>query len=406
MDQTRVRSSYRVSPNIALIKYWGKYDEDLILPLNSSFSLTLSEEDLYTETEVIYSPEFKADALVLNGKEDKITQRLRNVIDYYIERSQYPLELNGKSYTREELKDWHFSIVSRNSFPTAAGLASSSSGIACLVLCLKDIFNFKETYPGQISEIARIGSGSASRSIYGGAVEWKGVNSELFFQEMISEEERKKLSPSCIATQIFPPEKFDDLEVLVLVSRSEKKDVPSTGGMNLTARTSELFKHRVKHVVEGRLENIKKAMEANDWSTVFEITMRDSNNFHSVCLDTYPPIFYLNSTSNTIIKLISKINEAFGENKLAYTFDAGPNAVLFIHKKYFNDIARFFIRIANISLEKIDQKITQGRKEIIDGDFEHPELKKLFESHKDLVTDLAIESLLSTKIGKGPVKLN
>ena len=47
---------------------------------------------------------------------------------------------------------------------------------------------------------------------------------------------------------------------------------------------------------------------------MFEITMRDSNNFHSVCLDTYPPIFYLNSTSNTIIKLISKINEAFGTN--------------------------------------------------------------------------------------------
>jgi len=68
----------------------------------------------------------------LQIREDKITQRLRNVIDYYIERSQYPLVLNGKSYTREELKDWHFSIVSRNSFPTAAGLASSSSGIACL----------------------------------------------------------------------------------------------------------------------------------------------------------------------------------------------------------------------------------------------------------------------------------
>ena len=64
----KLRSSYRVSPNIALIKYWGKYDEDLILPLNSSFSLTLSEEHLYTETEVIYSHEYETDTLILNGK--------------------------------------------------------------------------------------------------------------------------------------------------------------------------------------------------------------------------------------------------------------------------------------------------------------------------------------------------
>lgn len=67
-QSSKVRASYRVSPNIALIKYWGKYDEDLILPLNSSFSLTLSEEHLYTETEVIFSPEYKSDTLMLNDK--------------------------------------------------------------------------------------------------------------------------------------------------------------------------------------------------------------------------------------------------------------------------------------------------------------------------------------------------
>lgn len=92
---------------------------------------------------------------------------MRNVIDYYLERSAYPLKIDGKDYSKEDLKDWHFRIVSKNNFPTAAGLASSSSGIACLgkfnivrwtyfiVLCLRDIFNFKESYEGQISEIAR-----------------------------------------------------------------------------------------------------------------------------------------------------------------------------------------------------------------------------------------------------------
>lgn len=63
-----VKSSFRVSPNIALIKYWGKYCEDLILPLNSSFSVTLSEEDLYTETTVEFSPKYTEDTLILNDK--------------------------------------------------------------------------------------------------------------------------------------------------------------------------------------------------------------------------------------------------------------------------------------------------------------------------------------------------
>jgi mevalonate pyrophosphate decarboxylase len=65
-------------------------------------------------------------------REDKITKRLRNVIDYYLEKSNYPLHIEGKDYSKEELKNWHFKIVSKNNFPTAAGLASSSSGIACL----------------------------------------------------------------------------------------------------------------------------------------------------------------------------------------------------------------------------------------------------------------------------------
>lgn len=63
-----IKSSFRVSPNIALIKYWGKYDEDLILALNSSFSLTLSEEDLYTETSVEFSAKYTSDSLNLNGE--------------------------------------------------------------------------------------------------------------------------------------------------------------------------------------------------------------------------------------------------------------------------------------------------------------------------------------------------
>jgi Mevalonate pyrophosphate decarboxylase len=88
----------------------------------------------------------------------------------------------------------------------------------------------------------RIGSGSASRSIYGGGVEWYGIQPELFGKEMLPKEEREKLSKQCIAKQVFGYEKFKDIDIIILVAKSEKKDVPSTSGMATSVQTSELIK--------------------------------------------------------------------------------------------------------------------------------------------------------------------
>lgn len=103
--------------------------------------------------------------------------------------------------------------------------------------------------------------------------------------------------------------------------------------METSRLTSPLLKFRAEHVVQPRLEELEKAYLAKDFETFGKLTMQDSNQFHATCLDTYPPIFYMNDTSKLIIRLVHVINAYFGEVRAAYTFDAGPNAVIYTLEK-------------------------------------------------------------------------
>lgn len=99
--------------------------------------------------------------------------------------------------------------------------------------------------------------------------------------------------------------------------------------METSRLTSLLLQHRASNIVADRLKTIEKAYLEKDFETFGKITMQDSNQFHAVCLDTYPPIFYMNDVSKSIIKLVHAYNEFYGEVRAAYTFDAGPNAVIY-----------------------------------------------------------------------------
>ncbi|XP_029163993.1 diphosphomevalonate decarboxylase [Nylanderia fulva] len=292
--------------NIAVIKYWGKRNESLILPTNDSISATLDTDQLHAKTTVMISLDFKEDHIWLNEKEEDIKNpRLQNCLKEIKQRSQLPGYMN----------DWKIHICSKNNFPTAAGLASSAAGYACLAAALAKLYKVE----GDISVIARSGSGSACRSIMGGFVRWHmGVD---------------KYGTDSLAKQIVPASHWPEMRILVLVVNDEKKKVPSAIGMKRSMETSEFLQYRITHTVLERTNKIQQAIVEKDFKTFAELTMKDSNQMHAVCLDTYPPCVYMNDISTSIMNLIHSYNDAVNDVKVAYTFDAGPNATLYLLEK-------------------------------------------------------------------------
>ena len=169
--------------------------------------------------------------------------------------------------------------------------------------------------PEELSRIARQGSGSACRSLFGGYAAWhKG--------ELVD-------GSDSMGSLIAPVSHWPTMRALILVISDAKKDIGSTSGMQATSSTSSLFATRANDVVPQRLAQMTAAIQHCDFSTFGFLTMRESNSFHATCLDTWPPIFYLNDTSRAAMRMVEAINSAEGEVVAAYTFDAGPNAVIF-----------------------------------------------------------------------------
>lgn len=327
------------SPNIALIKYWGKSNEELILPLNGSISITLDKSVLRTKTTVVLEKNTDQSLkstikICLNNELQEVDETNpksngKQVIN--VKRFISVLNMVRNSCLISDPYSYNISISSNNNFPTACGLASSASGFACLALCLANAFQYK----GDISELARLGSGSACRSCFGGFVKWTA-----------HEESNKS-----VASVLFDHNHWPEMNILALILEDERKIVSSTDGMRDTTKTSQLLKHRVDLVERERLTQMETAIRDKDFNSFAELVMKDSNNFHAICMDTYPPLFYLNDKSKLIIRLVTEFNKLDGDNNLkaAYSFDAGPNSFIFILDKYVLD---FVYLLKNINFEK------------------------------------------------------
>lgn len=136
-----------------------------------------------------------------------------------------------------------------------------------------------------------------------------------------------------VAVEVAPASHWPTMRALILVVSAEKKGVSSTSGMQITVATSELFKRRAEVIVPEHMRAMENAIQEKDFETFARVTMMDSNSFHSVCSDTYPPIFYLNDVSKAAIRVVEDINKKAGKTVAAYTFDAGPNAVIYFEEK-------------------------------------------------------------------------
>eukprot|EP00316_Scyphosphaera_apsteinii_P008307 CAMPEP_0119346880 /NCGR_PEP_ID=MMETSP1333-20130426/108234_1 /TAXON_ID=418940 /ORGANISM="Scyphosphaera apsteinii, Strain RCC1455" /LENGTH=452 /DNA_ID=CAMNT_0007359401 /DNA_START=72 /DNA_END=1430 /DNA_ORIENTATION=- len=308
--------------NIAVIKYWGKRNSKLNLPINSSVSVTLNQQDLRTVTTVCASRDFGKDRLWLNGKEEDVSGNKRVQAVFKEVRAYagdlFDLKSGHLLVKRSEWPEMKVHVISTNNFPTAAGLASSAAGYAALTFALAQLFAVPKTV--NLSTIARQGSGSACRSLAGGFVAW----------DMGSKDDGSDSS----ARQVAPASHWPELQVLILVVSDSKKTVSSTAGMDISVDTSLLLAHRAAQIVPERLKQMESAYLAKDFAAVANLAMQDSNQFHATCLDTFPPIFYLNDVSRAIIGFVHAFNDACGEVRLGYTFDAGPNAVLLVLKEH------------------------------------------------------------------------
>ena len=311
--------------NIACIKYWGKADATYNTPINSSVSVTLDQADLKAVTTAAASLAFEKDRLWLNGVEEEdaaTSKRFRACVDGVRALATDKVDENGEIIVKkQEWANMKVHISSYNTFPTAAGLASSAAGYAALVAALAQLFGAKEEYPGQLSTIARQGSGSACRSLHGGFVAWRMGSSENEWKNSMAEQ---------VADEFHWPE----IRAVILVVSDAKKDTSSTAGMSTSVATSLLLKHRASDIVPARMTAIEKAFLERDFDAFGQLTMADSNQFHATCLDTYPPIFYMNDVSRSVIRIVHAYNAWAGQVRAAYTFDAGPNAVLYTLDKY------------------------------------------------------------------------
>ncbi|KAF3936435.1 hypothetical protein ABW19_dt0204554 [Dactylella cylindrospora] len=311
-DSTVYHATATAPVNIAVIKYWGKASTKLNTPTNSSLSVTLSQDDLRTITTASSAAFFESDALWLNGAPHDVTNARSQAC--FAELRALRKAKEDKDPSLPPLSTYKLRLISENNFPTAAGLASSAAGFAAFVRAIADLYELDES-PTELSRIARQGSGSACRSLFGGYVAWEQGTREDGYDS--------------VAVQVAPESHWPTMRAAILVISDAKKGVSSTSGMQATVATSSLFPNRAKVVVPARMEAMKKAIAEKDFETFAELTMADSNSFHAVCLDTIPPIFYMNDISRAAVRVVEEINRVAGKKVAAYTFDAGPNAVIY-----------------------------------------------------------------------------
>ncbi|MCA9385881.1 diphosphomevalonate decarboxylase [Candidatus Dojkabacteria bacterium] len=294
--------------NIGLIKYWGKANNELFIPANTSISMTMS--GCVTKTTVEVAPDLKEDSVEVKffGDQYKVLGKSsikERLIYDQIERIRSMAE--SSNCVR---------IMSENNFPADAGIASSASSFSAITAGLLIAYGLNEIYENktELSKYIRLcGSGSAVRSVYGGFVAFqKGEGHE-----------------DSIAIQLANEDHWDLVDIVAVVD-SEKKKVSSSRGHDLAA-SSPFYSVRMKEI-EKRIVGLKEAIQDKDFESFGEIIETDHISMHCVTMTSKPPIFYWGPGTMRIIKDLQEWRE--NEGLLAYsTIDAGANVHVICQKR-------------------------------------------------------------------------
>lgn len=297
----------RAYTNIALIKYWGKKNESLILPMNNSLSLTL--DAFYTETEVSFSEAYTEDQFYLDNQlqDEKATKKISTFLDIVRE----------KVGTTKKAK-----VISQNFVPTAAGLASSASGLAALAGACNEALKLGLDDQA-LSRLARRGSGSACRSIFGGFVEWeKGHDDQSSYAHPISSDGFE-----------------DHLAMVFLLLNEQKKDVSSRDGMRRTVETSSFYQGWLDSV-EADLYQLKQAIKTKNFQLLGETMEQNGLKMHGTTLAAHPPFTYWSPDS---LKAMQAVRDLRNQGIPCYfTMDAGPNVKVLVQKDHLDKVKTTF----------------------------------------------------------------
>ncbi len=295
---TSQKVTVRAGSNIAFIKYWGVDDATINLPQTNSISMTLA--DAYTTTTVAWDDGGEGSAASTSSANDHI--ELDGVVldagkaarlVRHLDRLRALAGVNQRAR-----------VVSRNNFPMASGIASSASGFAALTVAGAAALGLDLDLT-QLSALARLGSGSASRSLFGGFVEW----------------ERGHDDRTSVAHQLYPSEHWALFDLVAVVNSSEKA-VSSADGHMLAAH-SPLNGGRVAYVKE-QLAATRSAIAACDLARLGPIIEQDALAMHAVMMTSTPSLFYWQPGTLAIMQAVRTLRERDGLQAY-FTIDAGPN---------------------------------------------------------------------------------
>lgn len=278
--------------NIALCKYWGKRDNELNLPNTASLSIALKDKGSMCKLAIHDKPydTVSVNNQLLNDK-SPFVKRLVSYLDLF-----------------RQPNAWHFIVDIQMNIPVAAGLASSACGFASLVCALNDLYQWALP-PKQLSILARLGSGSAARSLWDGFVEWHaGIQPDGLdsFAEPIDAE-------------------WPSLCVGILTLDANEKPIPSRDAMLQTVNSSALYGLWPKKVAQD-LVMLKRAIEQNNFALLAGTAESNALTMHATMLSSWPPIcYYLPETIANMQKIWQLRQEGL---PLYFTQDAGPNLKL------------------------------------------------------------------------------
>lgn len=298
--------------NTALVKYWGKQNDELIIPMNSSISITTSA--LTSVTTVEFSQNYNKDQFMLNEQlhEGKIKERVINHLN--IVRKIANSSLKAK-------------VVSKNNFPTASGLASSASGFAALTIASCSALGLIKSKK-ELSMISRRGSGSSCRSIYGGFVEW------------IKEDENNE----SYAIQLADENWFDIRDIIVELKAPNRK-INTREAMKLSMKTSPFYSSRITNI-ENQLNNVRKAIKEKNFTLLGETAEIDCLNMHFIAMTSKPTQIFWTSDTLNIMRLIADLRENGIE--VYYTIDTGANLHVLTLPKNEKDVIATLNQALNI----------------------------------------------------------